>query len=108
MKRSTVEVIRGDTPIFDIPITDNIGNSFDLSGYEVYFTAKKHGNKIAKNSPDNGILITDEANGHAVMTLSEEDTQTVGIYSFDIQIKNGNAVHTVAMGDLIIIDDVTK
>jgi hypothetical protein len=108
MNRQTLEVVRGDSAIFDIPITTNAGVPYDLTGYTVSFTARKQGKTIQKQTDGNGIEITDAENGHSVLTLEPEDTAEIGLYRFDVQIVKDLITHTVAMGDLNIIDDVTK
>jgi hypothetical protein len=107
MKRTILELIRGDSAVFDIPVTTDTDAVFNLTGYTMVFTARKQ-NKIIEKFEDNGITITNVAGGHAVLTLDPEDTSEVGRYDFDIQINNGTYVYTVSIGELNITNDVTK
>ena len=107
MRRSNLEIVRGDSPLFDIPVTTDAGTAFDLTGYAMVFTARKQGKTITRQDGD-GIEITDFTGGHAVLTLEPEDTAEVGRYDFDIQINNGTRIHTIALGEINIVNDVTK
>ena len=107
MERANIEIVRGDSPLFDIIVTTNSGVIFDLTGYTMCFTARKQNKTIVKTEGD-GIVISNAINGNAVLTLDPEDTDETGRYDFDIQINNNSRVHTVSLGEINIINDVTK
>lgn len=105
---STITVIRGDTRVLTLTLTDSAGDPFDLTGADVWFTA---GDLIAKRLGD-GITVTSPATGVATITLSAGDTDAAPdyrmAYRYDVQLKLADGtVVTPARGRFIVIPDVT-
>jgi len=88
---NTIRLTRGQTKVLLITVKDQEGRPASLSGATIYFTARRDYTSdvvIEKNSPDNGIEITDAAKGEAVITLSSTDTEVQrGTYRYDCWVE---------------------
>lgn len=101
-----MQLVRGDTAVLNVTITDNTGAAFNLTGYTIKFTAIGAAT-ITKNTTS-GITITDATGGKATITLSSTDTAIVGQYQFDIEISDSTHKYTVLISSFQIHDDITK
>ena len=117
---TTLEMYRGDTPVWELTVTDKqTGAAEDITGYTIWMTAKRAKTdtdaqavfQISTTSGD--ITITDAVNGLAEVvppssaTLSL--TESVKLY-FDVQVKPpaSSRIHTITDGVLVVALDVTQ
>lgn len=101
-------IIRGDIKSF----TFNLGVQWDLTGgKKVYFIAKA--DRKADNSTaivNRECTVTDAANGVATITLTSAETQTVGAYYAEVEVRDSDDTnpHTARQFFLRISQDVRQ
>ena len=90
----TLNLIQGDTEELDISFTDDDGNPFDITGYDIVLSLTSDMDK----SPDLSVSlsIVDSSGGLAKASLSATQTSNLeGMYYADIQLsKSGTVVST--------------
>lgn len=109
---------RGDTPIWNLAVVDSTGAPFDLTGYTLYFTAKR---QISDADPGvfqlttgAGITVTNAAGGLATIQPRRADTNTLtedASLFYDIQVSEiagSLETFTVDRGTLLITRDITR
>ena len=113
-------VYRGDT--LTLPIwraTDRQGNTIDLTGASLWFTAKTDLSDIDAEAPtiqvstaDGGIVVIDADDGLYQVTLQPNHTQGLtgnAVFTFDVQVVTSDPVtRTVRWGTLVVVCDVTR
>lgn len=110
-------LIRGDSNIFTVTVTDQDGAAMNLTGAKLFFTAKYSRSDtdaeaiFQKSSPSNGIEITSAAGGLATVTITTMDTynltENIAAY-YDLQVKDSSGrVFTATRGRLEILMDAT-
>lgn len=113
-----LEVIRGDDAIFDIVIRDSAGQTVNLQGGELKFTARSSSSSptttLEKSSNVPGeITFTDATHGMASLALVPADTSGLYaplslVYDFEFVSGNGGGVTTVLpAGILYVRRDIT-
>ena len=117
-----LQIVKGDTPSFNLVITDAIGGAaIDLTGALLWMTAKKKfedndAAAIFQKTIGSGISITDAALGLAKVTLVANDTKALeGFFrgrinlKYDIQLKTqAGQIFTVARGKLEVLEESTE
>lgn len=108
-----IEIIRGDSETIEFELTDN-GEAVDLTGSEVFFTAKP---ALTNDAGDTTAVIkknvtshSDPTEGKTQIILTSTDTNvTPGIYYYDIQVKkSGNIITSIKARQLEVLADVTR
>jgi hypothetical protein len=117
MSRFNVSAKRGDTIRLLITCT-RAGSPVNLTGASIWATFKRSisdtdaAATTIQKTLDNGIVVTDAANGLAVVTLDPADTASLTketTFEGDIQVREADGiVTTVADGSLFIALDVTR
>lgn len=103
---------RGKTAVFHLTVVQSDGTTpQDLTGLTVYFHAIVGGVTLAKESPGDGIVITDAVGGLATVTIDPADTAGVpstGVYQgpFEVVVSNGTDAYNVDSGTLTISPNV--
>lgn len=114
-----LRMFRGDTPTFQLTVLNRDLNPFDLTGYSIWFTAKRNLddsdiNALFQISTITGhIIVTDAVGGIAQIIPPASATYSLTSDAqvfFDIQIRNAGLTrtYTVARGHLSIVRDVTR
>jgi hypothetical protein len=104
------EFPRGDTQPFSFDITDYGGNELDLTNAEIYFTFKLNESTqeyiLQKKKSTGGILVDGTL---ATFILEHDDTAELdyGKYFYDIQVKSGSYVKTLALGYIKLTKEAT-
>ena len=106
-KKADLNILRGDS----YSISVNMG--MDLTGTTVFFTAKP---ALTDDATDTTAVISvevtshdDAANGVTTIALSPTDTNVApGEYYYDIQVKNGSDITSIAPRKLKVFADVTR
>lgn len=120
MAASSLTMVRGDTPSFDLDINKPDGSAYDLSGATLIMSAKRHGDDpdyraafrktSAGGSPT--ITITNAAGGLARVDMKAADTASVEAPAdlwFDVQVSfPSGVVVTPIMGTLTVSADSTR
>lgn len=104
---------RGDTFSLALTFKDNDGVPYDITGWEVFFTAKRK-----KSDPDSEAILSTMVDNHSNPTAGEtsvafSDTEMsvipLGTYYFDIQtIDDQGTVTTPLEGRLTVNADITR
>jgi len=88
---NTIRLVRGQTKVFHVTVKTCEGRAASLSGATLYFTVRESADSaalIALTSPDDGIEITDAAEGKATVTISSTDSDIAkGCYGFDLWVE---------------------
>ncbi len=120
MQILNLEMLRGDTFIFNLAVTDAAGDPMDLTGCTITMTVKRN---LGQTDPEatfqastaEEITIDNEEAGLATIEIPPEMTSDLSINGsqlecfYDIQVKNtGLQVFTVARGKFKILADVTR
>ena len=109
---STLLIIkRGDSKTYGLEFTDKYDSPENITGWEVVFTVK-----IKIDAPDSDAIIQkiitshiDPTNGKTKIILSSLDTNPVGNFIFDVQVKTDlGEIKTVLEGDVSITQDITQ
>ena len=111
------EMIRGDSASFTTTVYTNstkITPQNLSSVTEATFTARKgvNGAIVFQKTLSGGVVITDAANGLVTTTLVSSDTSSlpanVQRLHYDLELRwAGGIVHTVDIGDLNVVPDVS-
>ena len=103
---------RGDTCPIHFTITDKAGDELNLEKDidEIYFTMKKNyrtAEYILQKKYSRGEITVEGKDG--VFILEHEDTATLkyGKYVYDIQLKSGDYVKTLALGEIELTNEST-
>lgn len=106
-----LQIVRGDDKVYSIQFKDDLENPIDITGWTVFFTVKRE----FKDTDTNALIKktitthTDALNGITEIKLIPTDTNWVGNFYFDIQVKKvDNSIHTVMIGTVEFIKDVTN
>jgi hypothetical protein len=113
------EMTRGDTPPWDLVVTDADGAPFDLTGWTIYFTAKRRVDDtdpgVFQLSTTAGtISITNAAQGEATIRPLRASTNGLAdepTLFWDVQLSRAGTpdlTYTVAIGQLLIRKDITR
>jgi len=88
---NNIRVMRGQTKILDVVVKTCEGRFASLDGATVYFTVRDSvgGTVLMRlKSPDEGIEITNAANGEATITISSADSDiSPGCYYYDLWVE---------------------
>lgn len=105
-----IEFTRGDTQIIKFQIKDAKGNILELKGNDtIYFTVKQNSNspkKVLQKKYPNEITFS---NGYFSFVINSVDTSELqyGTYQYDIELKSGQYVKTLAFGEITLTDEIT-
>jgi hypothetical protein len=113
-------VYRGDT--LTLPLwraTDRQGNTIDLTGASLWFTAKTSLSESDLEAPtiqvstaDGGVVVLDADDGLYQVTLQPKETRGLTgdtVFTFDVQVVTIHGVtRTVRWGSLVVVRDVTR
>jgi hypothetical protein len=112
-----LSVIRGDDTTFDIVVQDASGQSVNLQGGLLRFTARLKSDDdltvITKASNVVGqITFTDAIHGQASLKLTHTDTQALYapstlVYDFEFTAASGDVTTVLPAGVLYVLRDVT-
>jgi len=109
-----ISIVQGDTYSAKVSVTGGDGDPFDLSGFNMTFTAK-HDLSLPDAEADinsTATIETPSSNGVGRIKLKPSDTDipVSDGYRYDIQISDGgDNVHTIVKnGKLLITPQVTK
>lgn len=106
-----MRITRGDTKNLAFTRKDGNGAVIESIPDEVWFTVKENCTTekklIQKTFTSEDITIDENYQYH--FTIAHEDTKDLdyGEYVYDIQIKSGNYIKTIAKDELIIESEVT-
>lgn len=113
-----LEMVRGDTPVWELAVTDKNGAPYDISGSTIWMTAKNNIDDtdlaaIFQLSTTTGeITLTTPLSGLAQIIPTAAATSGLTADAqlyYDIQVRTpANRTFTVVKGTLIVSRDVTR
>lgn len=115
-----LKLFQGDSASFEITVTEDTDPfpAYDLTGCKLYFTLKESNDQldadalIQKDSETGGISINDAANGKAIITILNTDTDEAPIDQplfADVQVKTPEGeIFTVATGKITFRSQTTR
>ena len=109
-KEFDFEFPRGDTTPVSFELTDSSGNELDFSSAEVYFTMKKSyatQNYVLQKKKSTGDITFEGNKGTLVLEHNDTAELKYGNYVYDIQIKSGSYVKTLALGTITLTNEST-
>lgn len=114
IEQCTLEIKRGDSVSYTLFFRDEDGVIIDITGYEIRFTVKEKITDTDATALTNGIsktitTHTNPSNGETAISLTPTDTNLIGSFVFDIQVKDvsGN-ITTILEGIINFSKDVTQ
>lgn len=107
--KQDIKIMRGDTEVFNITVTDSAGAAVDLTGDT--FTSQ-----IRYNRNDSSVAaaftctITNAAQGQVRLTLPADTSATLtdGVAYWDLQRNDAGTITTIVAGKCTILADVTR
>lgn len=107
-----IRLVRGDTGLYKLNLTDKEGNKIILSDAgNIYFTVKENveiEECLISKSIGNGISLGDDMNYHIVVDGEDTDKLNFQSYFYDIQVKiDAETRRTVKRGHFIVEYEVT-
>lgn len=133
-----LELVRGDTTSFPVEVRQTDGSLLDLAGTTLWFTVKPEvdadatdaaavvkcyavidgtgaitssaGISLGGKRPSDGVAAVTAADGTVTVTISATQSSglPVGECPWDVQLKQGAIVQTIAGGVLAVLPDVTR
>jgi len=110
-------VIRGDDASFDVVIKDSVGQTVNLTGGVLKFTARSRSSDISalinKSSAIVGqITFVDAIHGMATLKIEDSDTSPLYapstlVYDFEFTSAGGDVTTVLPAGVLTILRDIT-
>lgn len=99
-------VVRGDSAVFKVYVTDDAKNALVLDGWTIDMEIRRNGNLIVSLQPEH---LVDDAEGYFTVKLLPSESEILETEDiFDIQLYDGaDTVWTVAQGVMSVIEDVT-
>ena len=110
MEQKNLIVKRGDTKKYTLYFKDDDG-AVNITGWIVFFTVKEKVDDTDNNAKIKKTIIThvDVTQGKSQIELSPTDTDLVGNYLYDIQIKKAtNEINTILEGTIVFTKDITQ
>jgi len=99
-------IVRGDTAVFKVFVTDDEKQALDLSTWTIDMEVKRGSTLILALEP--APLISDETGYFTVKLLPEQSEILETEDVFDIQLFDGEeTVWTVAQGAIVVVEDIT-
>jgi hypothetical protein len=108
--QTPLKIVRGDTVIFELEITDNVGNPLNLTDLSVglYIVDKENLTNFVIQKVQN--THTNPASGKTTITLLPSETRQLRSdkqYLFEIKVFNNNDfVRTIGSGTLIVLEPI--
>ena len=106
-----VTIYRNDTLSLPVIVKDGNGNPYNLTGYTMKMTVKRHKDDLDADAVigTKTATIVAPATGVGVFSFSSSDTnKTAGKYYYDVEISKSNDKKTVILDEFIILQDITK
>jgi len=110
MDTKNLSCVRRDDKYWVLVFTDENGTAIDITGWTIFFTAKNDIDDVDADAIIKKDITshTDPTAGTTQIHLTPTDTNLLGIYVYDIQVKKLNGdILTVVNGELTFLDDVT-
>jgi hypothetical protein len=111
VQSENLEIIRGDSKSYLLEFTDGAGLAKDITGWVVFFTVTDNLEAVDDSHAQivkTVTVHTDPTHGKTTINLLSTDTNLVGDYYYDIQVKYDGKVETIVSGVITFNVDATK
>lgn len=118
IQQQNLRMRRGDTPTFQLTVTDRAGAPFNITNYSIWFTAKNSVDDVDPglfqlSTTTGEIAITNGVGGIAEITPPSTSTSgftTDRTLFYDVQLRNAalTRTYTVCQGTLQVLRDITR
>lgn len=107
--KQDIKIMRGDTEVFNITVTDNNGAAVDLTG-DVFTSQIRYNRDDTSIAASFACTITNATAGQVRLTLSATSSSllTAGTAFWDLQRNNDGVITTIIAGKCTILADVTR
>lgn len=97
--------VQGDTQYFDVSVVDGSGDAVDLTGATIEYTLTHKETPLTKTR-DDGITVTDAANGEFEILLSSSDTAELRApASHHVEITDSDGDVATVLTGVVFIDE---
>jgi len=110
MNSNAFELIRGDSANISITVTDDNGDGIDLTGYDVWFTAKRSPRDIDNNAVLTKKVSDGDSEGRVDIDFTPEETNELKprSYFWDIQLEKDGQVLSTKLQLFRVVADITR
>jgi hypothetical protein len=107
--KQDIKIMRGDTEVFNITVTDSAGLPVDLTG-DVFTSQIRYNRDDSSAAAAFSCVLTSAVAGTVALTLSAATSATLnaGTAYWDLQRNNDGVVTTIVAGKCTILADVTR
>lgn len=110
MSSRAFEIVRGDTTTISVQVLDSDGNPIDLTGYTIFFTAKKSTDDIDEEAVLEMEAENGDDQGMVDINFTADDTTYLEprSYWWDIQLENDGVISSTVPQLFKVVADVTR
>ena len=107
--KQDIKIMRGDTEVFNITVTDDAGVAINLTG-DTFASQIRYNRDDASAAATFACVVTDAVNGKVSLTLSATSSASLvaGPAYWDLQRTKSGVVTTLVAGKCTILADVTR
>lgn len=107
--KQDIKIMRGDTEVLNITITDSAGAAVDLTG-DVFTSQIRYNRNDSSIAASFSCVVTNAVAGQVTLTLSAVNSAalTDGVAYWDLQRNDSGVITTVIAGKCTILADVTR
>lgn len=107
--KQDIKIMRGDTEVFNITVTDSAGAAVDLTG-DVFTSQIRYNRDDSSIAASFSCVVTNAAAGQVQLTLSAASSAglTAGTGYWDLQRNDTGVITTIVAGKCTILADVTR
>jgi hypothetical protein len=107
--KQDIKIMRGDTEVFNITVTDSAGAPIDLTG-DIFTSQIRYNRDDSSIAASFNCSIVSEANGQVRLTLPAGTSAglVAGTAFWDLQRNDSGVITTIIAGKCTILADVTR
>lgn len=107
--KQDIKIMRGDTEVFNITVTDSAGVAVNLTG-DVFTSQIRYNRDDSSVAAAFTCVVTNAAAGTVSLTLSAVTSATLnaGVAYWDLQRNDSGVITTIVAGKCTILADVTR
>ena len=99
-------IVRGDTASFRVYVEDDSENALDISEWDIQMDIKRKSYTVLTLTPE---ATEADGDGEFTVSLTSEQSELLDTGDiFDIEMRDGFKVWTVAFGTMSVLEDVTN
>jgi hypothetical protein len=107
--KQDIKIMRGDTEVFNITVTDSAGAAVNLTG-DVFTSQIRYNRDDSSVAASFTCVVTDPIAGQVSLTLPAATSATLvsGTAYWDLQRNDSGVITTIVAGKCTILADVTR